>query len=97
MKHVLAILALSAGLAASPVQAAVSADRSTWTIPYDQTGLRSVDGLRTLLRRIDVAASQACLDPNGPSPAATVNLVCRDEAVRNAHQQLADAVTRPKP
>jgi UrcA family protein len=97
MKHILALLALPTGLAASSAQAATAADRSTWTIPYDDSGLRSVDGLKSLLRRIDFAAGQACLDPTGPSPAATVNLVCRDEAVRNAHQQLADAVTRPRP
>lgn len=97
MNRFLASLVIPFSLAASSAQAASSNDPSTRVIPYDARGLYSDDDLRTLLRRINMAADQVCRDPNGPSPAGTVNLVCRAEAVGNAHQQLADAVTRRKP
>jgi UrcA family protein len=97
MKRFLAILAFPVSLAASPVQAASFDDQVTRVIPYDDRGLYSDDGLANLERRIGIAANQVCLDPTGPSPAVTVNLVCRAEVLRSAHAQLAEAIARPKP
>jgi len=97
MNRFLVSLFVPIGLAASPAQAASPDTAPTRVIGYDERELRSIDNLRTLLRRIDMAANEVCRDPYGPSPAVTVNLVCRAEAVGNAHQQLADAVTRAEP
>ena len=93
MNRFFVLLAIPASLAASSAQAAAS-DPSAQRVPYDSRGLTTEQGLRTLLRQISVAADRVCLDPNGPSPAATVNLVCRAEAIGRAHDQLAEAVLR---
>jgi UrcA family protein len=95
MKRFLVSLIIPIGLAASSTQAASSDAPPTRVIGYDERELHSTDNVKTLLRRINMAADQVCADPNGPSPAITVNQVCRAEAVGNAHQQLAEAVTRP--
>ena len=95
MTRTLALL-IAVSAAASSAQAAGLDDKATRLIPYDDR-FYSDDGLAVLHRRIGAAANQVCLDPTGPSPAATVDPTCRSEAVRDAQSQLNLIMARQQP
>ena len=96
MARYLALLLTPLCLAAAPVQAASPEDHVSVVIPYGDDGVATADGLSDMRRRIGIAVDEFCMDPSGPSPAVTVNLVCRFDALRSAHAQLNDLVARQR-
>jgi UrcA family protein len=65
-------------------------------VRYGDLDLSTPSGVETLHARIEAAANQVCLDPSGPSPAATVDPACKAEALRAALSQL-DLATPTSP
>jgi UrcA family protein len=60
-------------------------------VRYGDLDLSTPNGVETLHARLEAAANQVCLDPSGPSPAATVDPACKAEALRAALAQLNPA------
>jgi UrcA family protein len=46
-------------------------------VRYDDPDLSTPSGMKEIRLRIEDALNEVCLDPNGPAPAGTVNIVCK--------------------
>ena len=73
---------------------AAPGDPVSHLVRYDDLDLSKSADVRLLHRRIDRAANATCLHATGPSPAATVDMSCKGDAVRAARARAAELVAR---
>lgn len=93
-RYVAAFLAmLCASVAVSSACLAAPADRPARSVTYRDLDLSSPAGIAALHRRIERAINQVCADPTGPSPAVTIDLGCKVEALAAARMQAEILIT----
>jgi UrcA family protein len=85
---------LFASLTVSSTCLAAPIDQSAVLVRYGDLDLSTLTGRQTLHRRTEVALNQVCLDPNGPSPASTVDIACKIDGRHAAQAQIAIAVAQ---
>ncbi len=87
-------------LFASPTMSSVSLanplEPGVKLVRYDDLDLSTARGMKVLHRRIEAALDWVCLDPNGPSPAGTVDMACKKSGRRNAYAQAENAAALQK-
>lgn len=85
---------LFASLTVSSACLAEPNGQATQLVRYDNSDLSTVQGVKALKRRIELAANRVCLDVSGPSPGGQVDLGCRADALASARSQIEAAIAQ---